>query len=87
MRRYSGMVYSVCYQVTRNAHDAEDAAQATFLTLAVQHKSSRSVKYVGPWLQHVAYRTSLDLRRSRSAGRPAKSATARCSSRQAGSGR
>jgi RNA polymerase sigma factor (sigma-70 family) len=65
VRRYTGMVYSVCYQVTRNAHDAEDAAQATFLTLASQRKANRTVKYVGPWLQHVAYRTSLDIRRAR----------------------
>jgi RNA polymerase sigma factor (sigma-70 family) len=64
VRRYSGMVYQVCYSITKNAHDAEDATQAVFLTLAAQRKLARNIKYVGPWLQQVAYRTSLDMRRS-----------------------
>ena len=33
-RRYAGMVYNVALRVTRDGHDAEDATQATFLTLA-----------------------------------------------------
>ena len=36
VRRYAGMVFATCLRVTRDAHDAEDATQATFLTLAVQ---------------------------------------------------
>ncbi|CAN5378754.1 hypothetical protein BH09PLA1_BH09PLA1_24250 [soil metagenome] len=65
VRLYAGMVYSVCHQVTKNGHDAEDSAQATFLALATQVKTGKQVKYLGPWLRQVAKRTALDLRKSR----------------------
>lgn len=65
MRAYGGMVFSVCVKVTRDAADAEDASQATFLTLAVQIKTGTTIKYLGPWLKKVAKRSSLDLVRSR----------------------
>ncbi|QOV89802.1 RNA polymerase sigma factor [Humisphaera borealis] len=73
VRRYSGMVYGVCYRVTRNAHDAEDATQATFLKLATYARmgfaSTRAAggptPRIGPWLQQVAKTTAVDLRRSK----------------------
>lgn len=65
MRAYGGMVFSVCVKVTKDAADAEDASQATFLTLAVQIKTGTTIKYLGPWLKKVAKRSSLDLVRSR----------------------
>jgi RNA polymerase sigma factor (sigma-70 family) len=66
VRRYAGMVYSVCLRVTKDKHDAEDATQAVFLTLALQAKRGAQIKALGPWLQQVAKRLSLDLRRSKS---------------------
>jgi RNA polymerase sigma factor (sigma-70 family) len=66
VRRYAAMVFGVCLKTTRNAHDAEDATQAVFLNLAVHCKSrAQDIIYVGPWLQKVARRVSLDIRRSR----------------------
>ncbi len=65
VRRYAGMVYHVCMQVTKNAHDAEDATQAVFLTLAVQAKTAKEIRSLGPWLQQVGKRLSLDLRKSK----------------------
>ncbi len=65
VRRYAGMVFGVCLRTTKNTHDAEDATQAVFLSLAVQCKTGDGVKYVGPWLQQVAKRVSLDIKRSR----------------------
>src|ERR1700712_5471921 len=65
MRAYGGMVLSVCYKVTKDAADAEDASQAVFLTLAVQCKTGNPIQYLGPWLKKVAKRTALDLVRSR----------------------
>ena len=65
VRRYAGMVYHVCLRVTKNNHDAEDATQAVFLTLAVQARADKEIRYIGPWLQQVAHRLSLDLRKSK----------------------
>ena len=65
VRRYGGMVFNLCYEVTGNRHDAEDAVQAAFLSLAVQTRSGTLVQAIGPWLQQVARRMSLDINRSR----------------------
>ena len=66
VRRYAAMVFGVCLKTTRNPHDAEDATQAVFLNLAVHCKTSdQPITYVGPWLQKVARRVSLDIRRSK----------------------
>jgi RNA polymerase sigma factor (sigma-70 family) len=65
VRRYAGMVFGVCLRTTRNTHDAEDATQAVFLSLAAQCKSGDGVRFVGPWLQQVAKRVSLDIKRSK----------------------
>jgi RNA polymerase sigma factor (sigma-70 family) len=65
VRRYSPAVYAACLQVTGNAHDAEDAAQAVFLTLAVQARTTNGIESVGAWLSQVARNTSLDLIRAR----------------------
>jgi RNA polymerase sigma factor (sigma-70 family) len=65
VRRYAGMVFNVCFRVTKDKHDAEDAVQAVFLTLAVQAKRGADIKALGPWLQQVAKRLSLDVRRGK----------------------
>jgi RNA polymerase sigma factor (sigma-70 family) len=65
VRRYAAMVFHVCFQVLKNRHDAEDATQAVFLTLAVQGKTDKEIRNIGPWLQQVAKRLSLDLRKAR----------------------
>ena len=64
-RRYAGMVFSVCLRVTKDKHDAEDATQAVFLTLPLQAKRGTEIVPLGPWLQQVAKRLSLDMRRSK----------------------
>jgi RNA polymerase sigma factor (sigma-70 family) len=65
VRRYAAMVYGVCLRVTDDKHDAEDATQAVFLSLALQAKTSREIKYIGPWLQKVAHRLALDVKKSK----------------------
>ncbi len=65
VRRYAGMVFNVCYQILRDSHDAEDATQAVFLTLAVKSKTENGIKYLAPWLQKVAQRLALDVKRSK----------------------
>ena len=75
VRRYGGMVFNLCYEVTGNRHDAEDAVQAAFLSLAVRARRA-AMHAIGPWLQQVARRMSLDINRSRSVARIAKRSTA-----------
>ena len=65
VRRYAGMVFNVCFRVTKDKHEAEDATQAVFLTLALQARRGTDIKALGPWLQQVAKRLSLDTRRSK----------------------
>ena len=39
VHRYADMVYATCLRITANAHDAEDAAQESFLELARRARS------------------------------------------------
>ena len=57
--RHGPMVLGVCRRVLRDAHEAEDAFQATFLLLVQKAGSLRQPERLGPWLHGVAYRTAL----------------------------
>ncbi len=58
IERHGPMVMRVCRGVLGDAHDAEDALQATFLVLLRQAGSIRSRDSVGPWLHGVARRVA-----------------------------
>src|SRR5436190_22256962 len=71
LNRHGQMVFQVCIRVLGNSADAEDAAQAVFLTLAqrardfaLQHSVS-----LGGWLHTLAWRVATRLRAAADARR------------------
>ena len=56
--RHGGMVLGLCRRLIPDAHDAEDAFQATFLVLARKAGSLRARDVVGCWLYGVARRVA-----------------------------
>jgi len=62
--RHQRMVLGVCQRLLRDAHDAEDAFQAAFLTLARKAPSIGRREAVASWLYKVAYRCALRVRQT-----------------------
>jgi RNA polymerase sigma factor (sigma-70 family) len=63
VHRHGAMVFGVCGKLLRDVHEAEDALQATFLTLACRAGTVRRQSSLGSWLYQVAYRICLRARR------------------------
>ena len=72
--RHGAMVWGVCHRVLGDAHEAEDAFQATFLVLVRKAGSVRVDGSLGRWLYGVAHRVAL---RARSEARAARSGIGR----------
>jgi RNA polymerase sigma factor (sigma-70 family) len=56
--RHGPMVLGVCRRILRDAHDADDAFQATFLVLVHKARSIGRPQAVGSWLYSIARRTA-----------------------------
>ena len=65
VERHAKLVFNVCRGVLGNTQDAEDAAQATFITLSQKAANLMSSPSVAPWLHHVAYSVAVDAHRTR----------------------
>ena len=69
LSRHGPMVMTVCRGILRDAGDADDAFQATFLVLARKAGAAWAEGQLGGWLHKVAYRiairASADARRRR----------------------
>jgi len=64
VRRHGPMVLGVCRRLLGDAHEAEDAFQATFLVLVHKARSLGRPELLGPWLHGVAHRTAARARRA-----------------------
>jgi RNA polymerase sigma factor (sigma-70 family) len=64
VQRHGPMVLGVCRRLLHDAHDAEDAFQATFLVLVHKARSIGRPEALGPWLHGVAYRTAARARQA-----------------------
>jgi HlyD family secretion protein len=62
VERHGPMVLRVCRSVLSNAHDTEDAFQATFLVLVKKARKLWVRDSLGPWLHQVAFRTASSAR-------------------------
>src|SRR5580693_9265813 len=60
--RHGPMVWGICHRVLGDAHEAEDAFQATFLVLVRKAGSVRVDGSLGRWLYGVAHRVALRAR-------------------------
>jgi RNA polymerase sigma-70 factor (ECF subfamily) len=63
--RYRQRVWSVCYRLMGNEHDASDAAQEVFVRLFVNRAKFEGRSKYSTWVHGVAVRTCLGIRRGR----------------------
>lgn len=62
VRDHAQTVYRVAYSLLRDHHDAEDAAQETFIRVMKMHQKSKlsEVREAKTWLVKIAWRVALD---------------------------
>jgi RNA polymerase sigma-70 factor, ECF subfamily len=58
VREHVRLVYGIAFAVLRNHHDAEDAAQITFLKFLRHHKRWAEVRDTRAWLAKMAWRVA-----------------------------
>lgn len=68
VRQHARLVYRIAYAVLRSHHDAEDAAQETFIRVLRYGSKLASVDNPKTWLARIAWRVAID-RRKRHMGR------------------
>ena len=79
IERHGPMVLGICRRVLGNAHDAEDACQATFLVLVRKAASVRKKESLASWLHGVAYHVATNLKRDLARRRSREGAVAKAS--------
>jgi RNA polymerase sigma-70 factor, ECF subfamily len=65
VHEYSGTLYRVAFSVTRNAAEAEDAVQDTFLRVLKHRHDLHNIRDARVWLVRITWNLVLDTRRRR----------------------
>ncbi len=65
VREHARLVFRVAYSVLRNHHDAEDAAQETFVRVLRYGRKLGEVRDPRTWLARIAWRVAVDRRKKR----------------------
>jgi RNA polymerase sigma-70 factor, ECF subfamily len=69
VRRHSRLVYRIAYAALKSHHDAEDAAQETFLRLLRYSHKLAAVQDHKSWLARIAWRVAVERSRKMKGGR------------------
>lgn len=65
VREHSRLVYRIAYSVSRNHHDAEDAAQETFLRVLRYRRQLEGIGDPKTWIARIAWRVSVEQAKKR----------------------
>jgi RNA polymerase sigma-70 factor (ECF subfamily) len=65
VREHARLVYRIAYSALRNHHDAEDAAQETFVRVLRYKKKLEGVRDPKTWLARIAWRVAVERSRKR----------------------
>ena len=63
VRAYSGLLYRVALSVLRNAAEAEDVVQDTFVRVLQHGRRLSDVREMRPWLVRIAWNLAIDRKR------------------------
>ncbi|MGH9341754.1 MAG: RNA polymerase sigma factor [Acidobacteriota bacterium] len=63
VREHAQFVYQVAYSVVRNRHDAEDAAQETFIRVLRNKEQIPEIRDQRAWLARICWRVAVSRRR------------------------
>ncbi len=66
VERYSPQVFGLAFKLTRNAHDADDVVQETFIKVWKKLETFDGSAAFGTWLYRIASNNAIDLLRRRS---------------------
>ena len=77
VQRHGCLVFNTCNRILRNQHEAEDATQAVFLTLASKAGSLKRQRSIAAWLHKVSIHVSLRALKSRQARKKRESKVAK----------
>ena len=62
--KYQNLVYTVCFNILKNPHDAENTAQETFLSAYFDiSQNSKNIQNLKSWLCKIAVNKSIDYKR------------------------